>query len=302
VAVSLSRFGLHSAFVTALPSNELGENALSQLVMHGVDTRYILRKGDRMGMYYLEHGSGPRPSGVIYDRSHSSITEITSKELDWDIILGNASWFHWSGITPALGSSVLESLIEGLKVAKTKGVTVSVDLNYRKKLWSEAKAKEVMTELMPFVDVMIGNEEDPIRVFNMDGKGTDFASGKLDLEGYRALTEELLKRFAFQRVAITLRESTSASENTWSACLFNGRDFFRTPRYPIWIVDRVGSGDAFAAGLIFGLLSGKSDADALSFGVGAACLKHSIRGDFNLVSAKEVERFVSGDTSGRVRR
>ncbi|MGD2295856.1 MAG: KHG/KDPG aldolase/sugar kinase fusion protein [Candidatus Aminicenantes bacterium] len=302
VAVSLARFGMNAAFVTALPQNDLGDHAFSVLRMHGVDTRFILRRGKRIGIYYLEHGSGPRPSKVVYDRAHSAFSELGSSDLDWTQILEGAQWFHWTGITPALSDSVAASLRKGLALAKKKGITVSVDLNYRKKLWTGEKAREVMTELMPFVDILIGNEEEPQRVFGIKPKGTDVSSGKLDMEGYRELSRALVKRFGFRKVAISLRESISASENIWSACLFDGKKFVKSPKHRVWIVDRVGTGDAFAAGLIFSLLKGKTDREALHFGVAAACLKHSICGDFNLVSVEEVERVAAGETAGRVQR
>ena len=225
-----------------------------------------------------------------------------SSDLDWEQILEDAQWFHWTGITPALSDSAAASLREGLTLAKKKGITVSVDLNYRKKLWSEDKARKVMTELMPFVDILIGNEEDPHRVFGIQPKRTDVAAGKLDVEGYRELAKELVKRFGFKKVAISLRESLSASENIWSACLWSGNKFIKSPKHRVWIVDRVGTGDAFAAGLIFSMLKGKTDKDALNFGVAAACLKHSIYGDFNLVSVEEVEQAAAGETAGRVQR
>ena len=302
VAVSLARFGMNAAFVTALPQNDLGDHAFNTLRMHGVDARFILRQGKRIGVYYLEHGAGPRPSKVVYDRARSAFSELGSSDLDWEQILEDVQWFHWTGITPALSDSLAASLREGLTLAKKKGITVSVDLNYRKKLWSEDKARKVMTELMPFVDILIGNEEDPHRVFGIQPKRTDVAAGKLDVEGYRGLAKELAKRFGFKKVAISLRESLSASENIWSACLLSGNKFIRSPKHRVWIVDRVGTGDAFAAGLIFSLLKGKTDKEALNFGVAAACLKHSICGDFNLVSVEEVERVAAGETAGRVQR
>jgi 2-dehydro-3-deoxygluconokinase len=302
VAVSLARYGINSSFITALPPNDLGNHALRTLRMHEVDTRFILQKGKRIGVYYLEHGSGPRPSKVIYDRAHSAFSEIDSSELDWERILDNARWFHWTGITPALGDSVASSLRQALEVAKKKGITVSADLNYRKMLWSEDSAREVMTGLMESVDVLFGNEEDPTRVFGVRAKRTDVAAGKLDVEDYREMAKSLLERFGLKKVAISLRESLSASENIWSACLLSGNKFIKSPKYRVWVVDRVGTGDAFAAGLIYKFLKGKTDQEALDFGVAAACLKHSICGDFNLVSVEEVERMVGGETSGRVQR
>ncbi len=302
VAVSLAQFGLQACFVSALPDDDLGENALSELKRYGVDTRFILRKGKRLGIYYLEHGHGSRPSKVIYDRASSAVSEIRPEEVDWERILDGASWFHWTGITPALSGSLLETLKNGLEAARKMGVTVSTDLNYRKKLWSEERAGHIMSELMPYVDLLIGNEEDPTKVFGIKVKGTDVESGKLSIEGYEEMMGALIDRFGFKKVAITLRESLSASENYWSACLHDGRKFFQGPRHRVWVMDRVGTGDAFAAGLIFGLLSGKKDPDALSFGVAAACLKHSIWGDFSIASVGEVERLAAGSISGRVQR
>jgi 2-dehydro-3-deoxygluconokinase len=302
VAVSLAQFGMHASFVSAFPSNDLGDNALGTLRKYGVDTQFIIRKGQRMGIYYLEHGHGPRPSKVIYDREYTAVSELTPEDVDWEKVLDGTRWFHWTGITPALSDSLLAILRNGLEMAKKKGITVSADLNFRKKLWSEENAREVMTSLMPYVDVLIGNEEDPTRVFGIQPEGTDVESGKLSIEGYKKLTKALMDEFGFQKVAITLRESISASENFWSACLFDGEEFIQGPRYHVPIVDRVGTGDAFAAGLIYSLVQGKKDKEALSFAVAAACLKHSIWGDFNIVSVEEVERLAAGDTTGRVQR
>ena len=302
VAVSLAQFGLNACFVSAFPSNDLGDNALGSLRRYGVDTQFIVRKGQRMGIYYLEHGHGIRPSKVIYDREHSGVSELSPEDVDWENILDGAGWFHWSGITPALSDSLHAVLRDGLEVAKKKGITVSVDLNFRKKLWTEEKARMVMTDLMSYVDILIGNEEDPIKVFGIEPKGTDVDKGKLHVEGYKDLTKTLVDRFGFKKVAITLRESISASKNFWSACLFDGKEFIQGPKYQVSIVDRVGTGDAFAAGLICSLLLGKNDPAALSFGVAAACLKHSIWGDFNIASLEEVERLAAGETTGRVQR
>ncbi len=302
VAVSLARFGVPAAFVSALPTNAMGDNACRVLAAQGVGTEYILRQGKRVGIYYLEHGAGPRPSQVIYDRAGSAVSQITASDLDWDKILHGVSWFHWTGITPALGEGVADALKQGLEVARKQGITVSVDLNYRKKLWSEEKACKVMSELMPYVDICLGNEEDPTKIFGIKPLGTAVDKGRIQAEGYRTLATELVERFGFRKVAITLRESISASENHWSACLYNGSDFMLSPRYKVWIVDRVGSGDAFAGGLIYALLRGRPDQEALEFGVAAAVLKHSIYGDFNLVNVQEVERLAAGDQSGRILR
>jgi 2-dehydro-3-deoxygluconokinase len=302
VAVSLAQFGMNASFVSAFPLNDLGDNAFGTLKRYGVDTQFIVRKGDRVGVYYLEHGHGMRPSKVVYDREHSAVSELSPKDVDWENILDGAGWFHWSGITPALSDSLLNILRDGLEHSKKMGITVSVDLNFRKKLWTEEKAQMVMTDLMSYVDILIGNEEDPIKIFGIEPKGTDVDKGKFNVEGYKDLTKNLVNRFGFKKVAITLRESISASENFWSACLFNGDEFIQGPRYHVPIVDRVGTGDAFAAGLIYSFLEGKNDTEALSFGVAAACLKHSIWGDFNIVSVEEVKRLVAGDTTGRVQR
>lgn len=302
VAASLARFGHPSRFVTALPLDDLGDAADDHLRIFGVDTSRVIRKSGRLGLYFLEKGSGSRPSRVIYDRAGSTFSRLSSKEIDWDYVFKDAVWFHWTGITPALGNNVVKALREGLERAKDRGITISADLNFRKKLWTEEQAKETMTNLMPFVDIMIGNEEDPSKVFGIEAEGTDLKSGHIHEEGYRQLTKKLVDRFGFRKVAVTLRESLSASENNWSACLFNGKEFLLGPKYHVNIVDRVGSGDAFSAGLIYGLLDGKSDPEALAFSVASACLKHSVRGDFNDVSLEEVERLVSGETSGRVRR
>jgi 2-dehydro-3-deoxygluconokinase len=302
VAVSLAQFGLQASFVSAFPPNDLGDSAVGTLRRYGVDTQFVVRKGDRLGIYYLEHGHGTRPSKVVYDRAFSAVSTLGPEDVDWENVLDGAGWFHWTGITPALSDSLLAVLREGVETAQKKGITVSVDLNFRKKLWNEDRARDVMTDLMSFVDILIGNEEDPIRIFGIEPKGTDVDKGKLDVEGYKELTKTLMDRFRFKKVAVTLRESLSASENFWSACLFNGKEFILGPRYHAPIVDRVGTGDAFAAGLIYSLLQGKKDGEALSFGIAAACLKHSIWGDFNIVHADEVERLAAGEKSGRVRR
>jgi 2-dehydro-3-deoxygluconokinase len=302
VAVSLAQFGINACVVSAFPQNDMGDNAVGTLKRYGVDTRFTVRKGGRMGIYYLEHGHGIRPSKVVYDRAFSAVSTLVPEDVDWEKVFDGASWFHWSGITPALSDSLLAVLRDGLRMAKKTGITVSVDLNFRKKLWTEEKAREVMTDLMSSVDILIGNEEDPIKVFGIKPKGTDVDKGKLNVEGYENLTKTLADRFGFKKIAITLRESISASENFWSACLFDGKEFIQGPRYHMPIIDRVGTGDAFAAGLIYSLLQGKKDEEALSFGIAAACLKHSLWGDFNIVSVEEVERLAAGEMMGRVQR
>ncbi|MBD3414139.1 MAG: hypothetical protein GF421_06895 [Candidatus Aminicenantes bacterium] len=302
VAVCLAQFGFHSSFVSVIPSNDIGDNALACLKKFGVNTCFIQRKGDRLGIYYLEHGSGPRPSKVIYDRKGSSITRITPEEINWEDVFKDVQWFHWTGITPALGPDVEQCLQSALKAAKKAGIQVSVDLNYRKKLWSEDKAREVMTELMEYTDVMMGNEEDPTRVFGIQSAGSDVNRGKLNMDGYQRMVETLCQRFDFKKVAVTLRESLSATENMWSACLYNGQDFILGPKHKVWITDRVGTGDAFAAGLIYSLLSGQGDKQALEFGIASAVLKHTVWGDFNVVTVEEVKRLAQGEDHGRVLR
>jgi len=302
VAVSLARFGMGSFFVSSVPKNDIGDAAVNTLKEFGVDTRFIKRSGDRLGIYYLEHGLGPRPSKVVYDRKGSSVSQILPDAFDWEEILQDAQWFHWTGITPALGDSVEKCLCRGLKTAKDLGVIVSADLNYRKKLWDEPKAQAVMTKLMEYTDIMIGNEEDSTCVFGIKPEKSDVSKGKLDAEGYKQMMETLCRRFDLEKAAITLRESLSATENNWSACLFNGKEFITGPKYKVWITDRVGTGDAFAAGLIFSLLKGENDKKALEFGIASAVLKHTVYGDFNIVSVREVERLARGETHGRVRR
>jgi len=302
VAVSLSNFGVFSRFVSALPLNDIGANACSVLKMYEVDTQFIRRIGHRMGIYYLEHGSGPRPSKVVYDRGFSAISQLKPGDVDWERVFQDADWFHWTGITPSLSSSLAELLREGLEMANKLGIKVSVDLNYRKKLWSEKDARLCMTALLPYVNVLFGNEEDPIRIFGLTPKDSDVEKGRINVEAYRELAKSLAKQFGLEKVVITLRESISASENFWSAVLFDGQNLYQGPRHHVRIVDRVGTGDAFAAGMIYSFLKGKTETDALSFGIAAACLKHSILGDFSLTTVGEVEAFAEGQTTGRVQR
>jgi 2-dehydro-3-deoxygluconokinase len=302
VAVSLANYGLDAYFVSKIPKHEIGQCAVDHLRRYGVHTDYIVRDGDRLGIYFLEVGASQRPSKVVYDRAGSAISQVKAGEFDWDRILDGADWFHFTGITPALGDGPAAATLEAVQTAKAKGVKVSADLNYRKKLWTPEKANQVMSKLMEYVDVVIGNEEDAEKVFGIKAGQTDVTSGQIDHEGYQQVAKQLVDRFGFEKVAITLRESISASDNNWSAMLYDGREFYRSRVYKVHIVDRVGGGDSFGGGLIYSLLTGKSPQDALEFAVAASALKHSIFGDFNLVSASEVETLAGGDASGRVQR
>jgi 2-dehydro-3-deoxygluconokinase len=302
VAVSLAQWGLPSRYVTALPAHDVGQAAVDKLRSLGVDTSFVLRRGDRIGIYFLEHGVSQRPSRVIYDRADSAVSRLRPGEVDWDTAFSGARWFHWTGITPALSEEVAQLTLEGLRAAKRLGLTVSADLNYRSKLWSPERARDVMTSLMEHVDVAIGNEEDASVMFGISAGATDVDRGALDYEAYEDVARQLVERFDLRMAAITLRESHSASENTWSACLHDGNEFLSSRSYRIQLVDRVGGGDAFAAGLIYGTLTGKSPQEALEFGVAAACLKQTIAGDFNLVTLAEVEKLAAGEAAGRIKR
>ena len=302
VSVSLANYGLDAKFVTKLPTHEIGQAAVNSLRKYGVDTSDIVRGGSRVGIYFIEKGASQRPSKVIYDRANSSIAEAKKEDFDWEKILDGADWFHFTGITPALGDNVAEITLDALKVAKAKGLKVSCDLNYRKKLWSKQKAGEVMATLMPYVDVCIANEEDAGDVFNIHAPATDITSGKLSKDGYISVAKELADRFGFKAVAITLRESLSAFDNNWAAMLYTNGEAIFSKKYAVHIVDRVGGGDSFGAGLIYGMLQNMSDKDALEFAVAASCLKHSVEGDYNLMSADEVKTLAGGDASGRVQR
>jgi 2-dehydro-3-deoxygluconokinase len=302
VAVSLANYGHDAYFVSKLPKNEIGQAAVNALRRYGVHTDYIVRGGDRVGIYYLESGASMRPSKVIYDRAHSSIAEADVSDFDFDEIFKDADWFHFSGITPALSEKAAVMTEEALRAAKRHNVTVSVDLNYRKKLWTPERAKEVMSNLMQYVDVCIGNEEDAEKVLGFKPGKTDVTSGDLELAGYKDIFEQMMKKFGFKYVISSLRESYSASDNGWSACAYDGKEFYHSRKYDIRIVDRVGGGDSFAAGVIHGLLEGKDFKDALEFGVAASALKHTVLGDFNMVTKDEVETLLKGDASGRVQR
>ena len=275
---------------------------MNSLRKFGVDTESIVRDGDRVGIYYVEKGASQRPSKVIYDRAFSAIAMSAPEDFDWDKVFERASWFHFTGITPALGNNVADICLAACKKAKEKNMTVSFDLNYRKNLWSSQKAKEVVTRLTPYIDICIANEEDAEKAFGIKAENTDVTGGKLSYEGYKQVAEKLAREYGFKQVATTLRESISASDNNWSAMLYDGKEFYFSKKYNIHIVDRVGGGDSFGAALIYAALSGFSPQDTIEFSVAASCLKHTIQGDFNLLSVPEVKALVGGDGSGRVQR
>lgn len=302
VAVSLSNYGFDSHFVSRLPQNDIGQAAINHLRRFGVNTDYVARGGDRVGIYYLESGASMRPSKVIYDRANTGISEAQISDFDFDEIFKDAAWFHFSGITPALSKTAALLTEEALKAAKRHGVTTSVDLNYRKNLWTPEEAQKVMRNLMQYVDVCIGNEEDAHLTLGFKPGETDVTSGELELAGYENIFKQMMEKFNFKYVISSLRESYSASDNGWSACAYDGKQFYHSTKYDVRIVDRVGGGDSFASGVIYGLLSDKNFKDALEFGVAASALKHTIHGDFNMVTVAEVENLLQGDASGRVQR
>ena len=302
VAVSLANYGHNVAYVTKLPQNEIGQSAVNSLRRYGVDTSCIVRGGNRVGIYFAETGSAMRPSKVIYDRAGSAIAEAETDDFDFDKIMNGARWFHWTGITPAISDRAATLVALACKAAKRQGATVSCDLNFRKKLWTPEKAQSIMRPLMEYVDVCIGNEEDAELCLGFR-PDADVAHGKTDAEGYKAIFEQMAHEFGFKYVASTLRESFSASHNGWKAMIYNGSEFYVSRRYDIEpIVDRVGGGDSFAAGLIHGLLTKPTQGEALEFAVAASALKHTIPGDVNLMSVGEVEALAGGDASGRVQR
>ncbi|HWS42310.1 MAG TPA: sugar kinase [Pseudoflavonifractor sp.] len=302
VAVSLANFGLDAAFVTKLPAHEIGQAAVNSLRRYGVDTSLITRGGSRVGIYFLEKGASQRPSKVIYDRAHSAIAEATGADFDWDAIFDGVDWFHFTGITPALGANVAALCVDACKAAKAKGIPVSCDLNYRKNLWSREEAGRVMGELCKLVDLCIANEEDAKDVFGIEAEHTDIYGGKLNHAGYESVARQLTERFGFEKVAITLRTSISASENNWAGMLYTGGTAYYSKEYNMKIVDRVGGGDSFGAGLIYATLQGYEPQQALEFAVAASCLKHTIEGDYNQASVDEVTKLAGGDGSGRVQR
>ena len=302
VAVSLANFGMQSSYITKLPAHEIGQAAVNSLRRYGVDVSGIVRGGKRIGIYFLEKGASQRASKVIYDRANSAIAEASPEDFNWKEIFKGASWFHFTGITPALSKNAAEICLEACKTARSMGITVSCDLNYRKKLWTPDEAKETMSSICEFVDICISNEEDAEKIFGITSKNTNVSSGKLNEKGYKEVAAKLCKKFGFQKVGITLRESTSASENNWSAMLYTKGKAYFSKKYTMQVVDRLGGGDSFAAALICAELKGFKPQKQIDFASAASCLKHSINGDFNQVSFDEVLTLAQGDASGRVQR
>ena len=304
VAVSLAHFGCESVYVTALPAHAIGEAAVRALRAEGVRTDHIVRAGSRVGIYFAETGASQRASTVIYDRAHSAISELAPDAVDWTAVLSGAAWFHVTGITPALGPNAAQATSRAIRAAREAGARVSFDLNYRRKLWTEAEAQRVVGPLLRDVDLVVANEEDLQSVLGIHVANTDVSAGRLAVDEFRDAAERTTKGFGPRMVAITLRESLSASDNGWSALLWDADagTMFSSQRYELRVVDRIGAGDSFAAGLIYGLLAGRAPSDALRFAVAASALKHSIPGDFNRVTVAEVDRLAGGDASGRVQR
>lgn len=302
VAVSLANYGKNSSFVTKLPDNDVAKSAKRSLMTHGVNVSDIVTGGDRIGVYYCEKGASQRPSKVTYDRKYSSVSMAEKSDFDWKKIFKGACWFHFTGITPALSDTCAEITLEACKMAKELGITISCDLNYRKKLWTSEKAGEVMAKLMPYVDVLIANEEDSEKVFGIKAENTDVTAGELSVEGYKQVAKTLSDTFNIPIVAITLRSSISASQNKWAAMMYRNNEYYFSKSYMIQIVDRVGGGDSFGGGLIFALSEGYSNQEVIDFAVAASCLKHSIEGDYNEITVEEVKALMGGDGTGRVQR
>lgn len=304
VAVSLAIFGMDSAFVTKLPDNDVGHAAINSMRYFGVDTSKIVLGNGRMGLYYLEKGASQRPSKVIYDRAYSAISMASPEDFDWDVILQDADWFHWTGINPALSDNLAKICLQACQAAKRRGLTISCDLNYRKNLWSSEKAREVMDLLMPYVDICVGNEEDADKVLNIRPDHNSVENGNLNRIGYESVARTICQKYGCQKVAFTLRESYSASRNGWSAVLYDKKDDSTcySNRYDIQIVDRVGGGDSFTAGLIYALASGKNDQEAIEFAAAASCLKQTMEGDYNRTTVRDVENLILTGGNGRVLR
>lgn len=302
VSVSLANYGHDAAYVTKLPEHEIGQSAVNSLRRYGVDTSLIVRGGPRVGIYFCEKGASQRGSKVIYDRAGSSIALAKREDFDWDKILDGADWFHFTGITPAIGGELPEICLDAVKKCREKGITVSCDLNYRGKMWTREQARETMTKLVPYVDVCIANEEDAADVFGIHAEGTDVAGGKLNKEGYVSVAQQIMDRFGCKKVAITLRGSISANDNNWAGMLYEGEKAYFSKNYLIHIVDRVGGGDSFGGGLIHALLKGWDNQSVIEYAVAASCLKQTIEHDYNLVSEKEVLALAGGNATGRVQR
>ena len=302
VSVSLANYGMDAAFVTKLPAHAIGQAAVNSLRRYGVDTSLIVRGGDRIGIYYNEKGASQRGSVCIYDRANSAIQLASREDFDWDKIFDGADWFHFTGITPALGANVVEICLDACKAAKERGIKISCDLNYRGKLWTRAQAREAMTKLAQYIDVCISNEEDAKDVFGIEAEATDIYGGTINHEGYKSVAKQLADTFGFEKVAITLRESYSASHNGWSAMLYDGENYCFSKKYDLTIIERVGGVDSFGGGLIYALLNGKDTQAAVEFAVAASALKHTIGGDYNMVTVAEVEKLAGGDGSGRIQR
>lgn len=304
VAVSLSNFGLESYFISKIPNNDIGQAVLNTLRYYGVNTKYLIKDGERLGILYLEKGASQRPSKVIYDRKNSAISQAILQDFDWDMIFDGAEWFHFTGITPALSENLKVICLEASKKAKEKGLVVSCDINYREKLWSKEEAEKAMSKIMPYVDVCIANEEDAEKVFGIKSEGTNVLNGELNYEGYKYVARKIHERFDCKYVAITLRTSISANYNKWAGIFYVSEfdKFFRSKEYGINIVDRLGAGDSFCAGIIYGLLNNMTYQECVDFAVASSCLKHTIEGDFNIITVEEVLNLMNGDASGRVKR
>ena len=303
VAVSLAHFGIDATFVTAIPDNDIGQACVNYVRQFGVDTSEILRQGSRLGIYFLESGAAMRASKVVYDRAGSSIAEIKPGEIDWEKVFNGKDWFHFTGITPAISTSAAATCSEAAKAASELGLTVSADMNYRKNLWTPEEAQATMIPMMKYVDVSIGNEEDAEKCLGVSAEGVDVTTGQIDAEAYRPVLQELVDKYGFKKVGITLRESLSADDNDWSAIYYDDGDVFMGRKYAVRIVDRVGGGDAFSAGIIYGnLQQGWSSQQVLDFAVASSAMAHTFHGDFNLVTVKEVMAVAGGDVTGRVQR
>jgi 2-dehydro-3-deoxygluconokinase len=303
LGVALKSFGIESYMVSSVPDNPVGEACLSYMRQYQLNLDHVKKNGFRLGIYYVETGAAHRPSTFLYNRKGSSITELRKGDIDWDTVFEGKDWFHFAGITPALADSVAELTKEACIAAKKKGLTVSCDLNFRRKLWSPEKAREVMTDLMQYVDILFTNEEEASTVFGIAARGCDVKAGKISYEGYEDVAAQLYEKFKLQYVSISLRESISATVNDWSGMLYDGKKYYTSKKYHLdYIVDRVGGGDAFSSGIIYGLMTGQDLQESVEFAAAASCLKHTIHGDFNLVSFDEILSLMAGDASGRVQR